>query len=196
MDARTSLRLFRHGTCKQLHRISHQSIIWQRLDANCCAAGQASCHCDSLHRLRLLRGQIKWILTKFELLSFLPWSDVRKVKSVTVGEQTIHITQALGDTRGGGGGRGSRRGSRRESRRSSRSSARRDSSEDEGANSEEGPRRRSRGGRIHESDGDEWDRVAQKTLESVLGQQFADKYQVLSIRAPCPGCVRRAACSR
>lgn len=43
---------------------------------------------------------MEWVLLRFQLLSFMPWSDVRRIPRVRVGGLSIHITESLSSSKG------------------------------------------------------------------------------------------------
>lgn len=43
---------------------------------------------------------MEWVLLRFKLASFLPWSDVRRIPQVRVGGLSIHITESLSSSKG------------------------------------------------------------------------------------------------
>lgn len=46
------------------------------------------------------RTQMEWVLLRFQLSSFMPWSDVRRIPRVRVGGLSIHITESLSSSKG------------------------------------------------------------------------------------------------
>lgn len=43
---------------------------------------------------------MEWVLLRFQLASFMPWSDVRRIPLVRVGGLSIHITESLSSSKG------------------------------------------------------------------------------------------------
>lgn len=43
---------------------------------------------------------MEWVLLRFKLASFMPWSDVRRIPHVRVGGLSIHISESLSSSKG------------------------------------------------------------------------------------------------
>lgn len=149
------------------------------------------------------RTQMEWVFLRFQLASFMPWSDVRRIPHVRVGGFSIHITESLSSSKGRknsmsttslGGSSGSAKSagngidhdgqpsvlssSTSSGQQSSQHLDRKDSWEHQGRRASLSRPYSASSDGSGGTDGYELERVAQATLEHALGREFTAKYQV------------------
>eukprot|EP00752_Nemacystus_decipiens_P012079 g10709.t1 len=179
-------------------------------DAAAAAAAAANAPCGACKTAAEHLLAMEWVLLRFQLLSFMPWSDVRRIPRVRVGGLSIHITESLSSSTGrrnstsgtcigrsssssGSATKGIGDGADGQSPTLSSSTSsqeqslqhfdRKDSWEHLGRRASVSRSSYAGSDLSASTDGYELERVAQATLEHALGHDFAAKYQMYTEEA-------------